>query len=92
MANLRSSKRLIRILTKKAGAPIGSELRLLQNLTVFVMAGRSRLKDGVASLAYVPAIHVFLLKSRKTWIPGTSSAKARFALLPGHDELFEVRF
>jgi hypothetical protein len=24
------------------------------------MAGRSRPKDGVASLAYVPAIHVFL--------------------------------
>jgi hypothetical protein len=23
------------------------------------MAGHSRLKDGVASLAYVPAIHVF---------------------------------
>jgi len=25
------------------------------------MAGHSRPKDGVASLAYVPAIHVFLL-------------------------------
>jgi hypothetical protein len=25
-----------------------------------VMAGHSRPKDGVASLAYVPAIHVFL--------------------------------
>jgi len=25
-----------------------------------VMAGRSRPKDGVASLAYVPAIHVLL--------------------------------
>ena len=25
-----------------------------------VMAGHSRLQDGVASLAYVPAIHVFL--------------------------------
>src|SRR5258708_19621191 len=23
----------------------------------------------------------------KTWMPGTSSAKTRFALLPGHDEL-----
>src|SRR3954451_23650475 len=31
------------------------------------MAGRSRLKDGVASLAYVPAIHVF---GDKTWMPG----------------------
>jgi hypothetical protein len=27
-----------------------------------VMAGHSRPKDGVASLAYVPAIHVFDLK------------------------------
>src|SRR5829696_1677279 len=23
---------------------------------------------------------------RKTWMPGTSSAKTRFALLPGHDD------
>jgi hypothetical protein len=45
--------------------------------TTFVMAG------------LVPAIHVFLLreKEEKTWMPGTSSAKTRFALLPGHDEL-----
>jgi hypothetical protein len=28
----------------------------------------------------------FLLAA-KTWMPGTSSAKTRFALLPGHDEL-----
>jgi hypothetical protein len=34
----------------------------------------------------VPAIHAFL--SSKTWMPGTSSAKTRFALLPGHDELW----
>jgi hypothetical protein len=27
---------------------------------LFVMAGHSRSKNGVASLAYVPAIHVFL--------------------------------
>ncbi len=33
-----------------------------------VMAGLSRSKNGVASLAYVPAIHVFA--ARKTWIPG----------------------
>src|SRR5262245_27075421 len=32
----------------------------------------------------VPAIHVF--RATKTWMPGTSSAKTRFALLPGHDE------
>jgi len=36
------------------------------------MAGHSRSKNGVALLAYVPAIHV-LLTSRcwKTWMPGT---------------------
>jgi hypothetical protein len=36
------------------------------------MAGHSRPKDGVASLAYVPAIHVFdKREGRKTWMPGT---------------------
>jgi hypothetical protein len=34
-----------------------------------VMAGHSRPKNGVASLAYVPAIHAFLFA--KTWMPGT---------------------
>jgi hypothetical protein len=34
------------------------------------MAGHSRPKDGVASLAYVPAIHVFLATS-KAWMLGT---------------------
>jgi len=29
----------------------------------FVMAGHSRSKNGVASLAYVPAIHVFLAET-----------------------------
>ena len=35
------------------------------------MAGQSRSKNGVASLAYVPAIHVFLSLEavRKTWMP-----------------------
>jgi hypothetical protein len=28
----------------------------------FVMAGHSRSKNGVASLAYVPAIHVFVAR------------------------------
>src|SRR5215207_4468654 len=32
----------------------------------------------------VPAIHVFTAAS-ETWMPGTSSAKTRFALSPGHD-------
>jgi hypothetical protein len=34
------------------------------------MAGHSRQKDGVASLAYVPAIHD-LTAPKKTWMPGT---------------------
>jgi hypothetical protein len=33
----------------------------------------------------VPAIHVFAIARKKTWMPGTSSAKTRFALLAGHD-------
>ena len=38
-------------------------------------------------LAYVPAIHVFLVATLvKTWMPGTPSAKTRFALLPGHGD------
>ena len=32
------------------------------------MAGHSRPKDGVASLAYVPAIHALL--GAKAWMPG----------------------
>jgi hypothetical protein len=34
---------------------------------MFVMAGHSRPKDGVASLAYVPATHVLL--GMKAWTP-----------------------
>jgi len=35
------------------------------------MAGHSRSKNGVASLAYVPAIQVFRLsKQNKTWMAG----------------------
>ena len=35
----------------------------------------------------VPAIHVYKTRSAsKTWMPGTSGAKTRFTLLPGHDE------
>jgi len=33
------------------------------DLLTFVMAGQSRSKNGVTSLAYVPAIHVSLLVS-----------------------------
>jgi hypothetical protein len=36
------------------------------------MAGHSRPKDGVALLAYVPAIHDFAKSvTLKTWMPGT---------------------
>jgi hypothetical protein len=39
------------------------------------MAGHSRSKNGVASLAYVPAIHVlFASISQNTWMAGTSPA------------------
>src|ERR1700704_1647640 len=49
----------------------------LERLSGLVMAGHSRSKNGVASLAYVPAIHVFLavLLSRgcpaQVFSPGT---------------------
>src|SRR5213083_2014399 len=34
----------------------------------------------------MPGIHVFLdVVIEQTWMAGTSSAKTRFALLPGHD-------
>src|SRR5262245_39725309 len=36
------------------------------------MAGHSRPKDGVASARLCPAIHVLLLRRRRTWMPGTS--------------------
>src|SRR5258708_2344077 len=39
----------------------------------------------MAGLNTVPAIHVLDLCAKKAWMPGTSSAKTRFALLPGHD-------
>jgi hypothetical protein len=41
-----------------------------------VMPGHSRSKNGVASLAYVPGIHVFEPR-RKTWMAGTSPAMTR---------------
>jgi hypothetical protein len=33
----------------------------------------------------VPGTHVFLSMDHKAWMAGTSSAKTRFALLPGDD-------
>jgi hypothetical protein len=39
------------------------------------MPGHSRSKNGVASLAYVPGIHVFTaLPWQKAWMAGTSPA------------------
>jgi hypothetical protein len=35
----------------------------------------------------VPAIHVFIIAVKETWMPRTSCAKTRFALKPGHDEI-----
>jgi len=49
-----------------------ASFRSLGNFS-FVMAGHSRSKNGVASLAYDPAIHVLLLDQRKTWMPATSA-------------------
>jgi hypothetical protein len=37
------------------------------------MAGHSRSKNGVASLAYDPAIHVFSQVRTKAWMPATSA-------------------
>jgi hypothetical protein len=34
------------------------------------MPGHSRSKNGVASLAYVPGIHVFFADVCKTWMAG----------------------
>jgi glutaconate CoA-transferase, subunit B len=42
-----------------------------------VMPGHSRSKNGVASLAYVPGIHVFL-SILKTWMAGTSPAMTKW--------------
>jgi hypothetical protein len=41
------------------------------------MPGHSRPKDGVASLAYVPGIHAFLVCIRKQGVDGRDK--------PGHD-------
>jgi hypothetical protein len=57
-----------------------------------VMAGLSRSKNGVASARLCPAIHGSLAVLSKTWMPATSSAKTRFALLRGHDvDIGELR-
>jgi hypothetical protein len=57
------------------------------------MPGHSRPKDGVASARLRPGIHVFDYRvwTTKTWMARTSSAKTRFALLPGHDDQYRCR-
>jgi hypothetical protein len=45
---------------------------LLLAMTIHVMAGHSRPKDGVASARLCPAIHVLrAVIQKKTWMPGT---------------------
>ena len=51
--------------------PWESGVRQVLCTRLSVMAGQSRLKDGVASARLCPAIHVFSPTS-KTWMPGTS--------------------
>ncbi len=52
------------------------------------MAGHSSPKDGVASLAYVPAIHDLLLVRSKMWMawssPGMTEYVARYRTEYGH--------
>jgi hypothetical protein len=51
------------------------------NETNTVMAGHSRLKDGVASLAYArPSTSCFPDAARKTWMPGTRPGMTIFSL------------
>ena len=45
------------------------------------MAGHSRSKNGVASLAYVPANYVFC-GCLKTWMPGTSPGMTEWDYTP----------
>ena len=47
-----------------------------------IMPGHSRSKNGVASLAYVPGIHVlFMATESKTWMAGTSPAMTERGLV-----------
>src|SRR6266852_9010408 len=49
------------------------------------------LKEGVSFFRHGRACpghpRLYCRRAVKAWMPGTSSAKTRFALLPGHDEL-----
>jgi hypothetical protein len=68
----------------------------LKMIRFFVMAGHSRPKDGVASARLCPAIHAFLARARKTWMPGTAdkftqSAQGRL-LWPGMTSFHRLHF
>jgi hypothetical protein len=59
-----------------------------QNPT-FVMAGHSHPKDGVASLAYVPAIHAFHCRQARRGCPAQAGHDAERAIKTWHR--FRVR-
>jgi hypothetical protein len=70
------------------------------------MAGHSRSKNGVASLAYVPAIHVFLAAKalrrgcrRNSGLPefrklniAVSRVNPTYGDKRGHDEAYKMRY
>jgi hypothetical protein len=77
--------------TRPAFQVLSSKPKLIR---VFVMAGHSRPKDGVASARLCPAIHVFLAAAPvKTWMPGTSPGMTNAPDPPNHRrrEVFERR-
>ena len=62
---------------------------------MIVMAGHSRSKNGVASLAYVPAIHALLPEKPewKTWMPATGAGMtARRSALTGQHEFHRKQY
>src|SRR4029453_8816567 len=71
-----------------AVSPISVAARGVMGKVSFVMAGHRRLPCAdYVNLSALPAIHLLFRRMvLKTWMPGTSSAKTRFALLPGHDD------
>src|SRR5580658_37047 len=88
-----SSKSVSRTVWPASVLSITIALKVAIALLLLVMAGHSRSKNGVASLAYVPAIHVFIVLSCgvcKTWMPGTrvyTWARQRRDPSAGHDGL-----
>jgi hypothetical protein len=55
------------------------------------MAGLVLAIQAFLALSVFLALSALLaLSAAKTWMPGMSNAKPRFALLPGHDELCQM--